>query len=117
MNTEIKAKWVGALRSGEYKQGRDYLHRDDGSMCCLGVLCEIHKKENNQKWNLSEKEHCFYYLDRETLPPKEVADWADLPMLENGPIVQIGDRKSAIAILNDDGVTFEELADAIEEQL
>lgn len=117
MNPEIKAKWVAALRSGDYDQARDYLHRIDGSMCCLGVLCDIHAKEVGEEWHLVKHEGCNYYLDRDTLPPTEVADWADLPMLDNGPIVTIGDRTSAIAILNDGGATFKELADAIEEQL
>jgi hypothetical protein len=40
MKKAIKKKWVAALRSGEYKQGRRYLKRD-GKYCCLGVLCEI----------------------------------------------------------------------------
>ena len=40
MNKEIKAEWVKALRSGEYKQGGGALHRGD-HFCCLGVLCDI----------------------------------------------------------------------------
>lgn len=40
MNPELKAKWVEALRSGEYQQGVMYLKRD-GCFCCLGVLCEV----------------------------------------------------------------------------
>lgn len=40
-----KKKWLEALRSGEYKQGRRRLKTklSDGSYeyCCLGVLCEI----------------------------------------------------------------------------
>jgi hypothetical protein len=39
MNTELKNKWVTALRSGEYKQGTEKLLNQDGSRCCLGVLC------------------------------------------------------------------------------
>jgi hypothetical protein len=40
MKKEIKKRWVDALRSGEFRQGRRYLKRD-GKYCCLGVLCEI----------------------------------------------------------------------------
>ncbi len=40
MNPEIKAKWVAALRSGQYQQGAEYLE-NDGRYCCLGVLCEV----------------------------------------------------------------------------
>jgi hypothetical protein len=47
MFKRLKRKWVEALRSGKFKQGRGYLRRveginDDGneeeSYCCLGVL-------------------------------------------------------------------------------
>lgn len=40
MSPELKAKWVAALRSGEYKQGREVLRNGD-QFCCLGVLCDI----------------------------------------------------------------------------
>lgn len=45
MDEEIKAQWVEALRSGQYRQARGVLSakQEDGSMthCCLGVLCEL----------------------------------------------------------------------------
>lgn len=41
MNAELKAKWVEALRSGKYQQGREQLNEADQLFCCLGVLCEI----------------------------------------------------------------------------
>lgn len=40
MNSELKAKWVAALRSGQYRQGKEALYAD-GAYCCLGVLCRI----------------------------------------------------------------------------
>lgn len=36
MTSEQKAKWLAALRSGEYKQVQGKLH-ENGSYCCLGV--------------------------------------------------------------------------------
>lgn len=49
MDPKLKAKWVAALRSGEYLQGDGYLVQVDGDdeedgehkFCCLGVLCDI----------------------------------------------------------------------------
>lgn len=42
ITAEQKAKWVEALRSGKYKQGKFALHRiDQKDFCCLGVLCEV----------------------------------------------------------------------------
>ncbi len=41
MDPELKAQWVKALRSGEYRQGRELLKSSAGAFCCLGVLCDI----------------------------------------------------------------------------
>ena len=45
----FKDKWVKALRSKNYKQGKNYLYIQDKSgnfkYCCMGVLCEISGKE------------------------------------------------------------------------
>lgn len=43
---EFKEKWIAALRSGEYKQGRCQLERE-GKYCCLGVACVIADKNIN----------------------------------------------------------------------
>lgn len=34
-------RWINALRSGEYKQGRSHLQDVNGNYCCLGVACEV----------------------------------------------------------------------------
>jgi len=46
MTPELKAKWVEALRSNKYTQGRSRLKRlsvgnETPEYCCLGVLCDI----------------------------------------------------------------------------
>lgn len=40
MDEKLKADWVRALRSGEYKQTRGTLTDGEG-FCCLGVLCKV----------------------------------------------------------------------------
>ena len=40
MTPELKTKWIEALRSGKYEQGKHYL-KVNGKFCCLGVLCEV----------------------------------------------------------------------------
>lgn len=40
MNRANMLKWVEALESGKYTQGRSRLRQPDGSLCCLGVACE-----------------------------------------------------------------------------
>lgn len=34
-------KWINALRSGKYKQGRYALQDSNNGYCCLGVACKI----------------------------------------------------------------------------
>ena len=41
MKTDIKKRWLKALRSGKYRQTRGKLKSRNGSFCCLGVLCDI----------------------------------------------------------------------------
>lgn len=45
MDPELKAKWIKALRSGEYQQAREALRSvttgDTVAYCCLGVLCTM----------------------------------------------------------------------------
>ena len=45
MKAELKTKWIEALRSGKYNQGRRALVTNQGSYCCLGVLCDVMGKE------------------------------------------------------------------------
>ncbi|MBI2724617.1 MAG: hypothetical protein HYX42_00035 [Polaromonas sp.] len=114
MKPEIKAKWVKALRSGEYEQAKKYLRTPDG-FCCLGVLCDLHAKETGNKWSEDGA-----YLDDKTHVPQLVCDWSGL--VRGGSIeIVVGKNKTWLTDHND-GLnttprTFKEIADAIEAQL
>lgn len=41
MKKELKQKWVEALRSGKYEQGKGVLRTFTDRFCCLGVLCDV----------------------------------------------------------------------------
>jgi hypothetical protein len=44
MSSELKEKWLAALRSGHYRQGNGRLHQyslDGDCYCCLGVLADV----------------------------------------------------------------------------
>lgn len=41
MNKTIKKRWLKALRSGDYEQGRSMLCSEKNTFCCLGVLVDI----------------------------------------------------------------------------
>lgn len=44
MKAEVKAQWIAALLSGDYKQGKHVLRTDTDEYCCLGVLCEVSRE-------------------------------------------------------------------------
>jgi len=57
---KFKAKWVEALRSGDYKQATHQLYSITGdSYCCLGVACRVaeidssHLKNSTRPGNLN----------------------------------------------------------------
>ncbi len=113
MNKKIKAKWVAALRSGKYIQARGAL-RADNKFCCLGVLCNLHARAHPDI--AATQHHVNYYIGSDAVLPKEVQAWADLPN-ECGGDVKIGNNKDSLAWHNDEGRTFDEIANAIESQL
>ena len=121
MNPEIKAAWLAALRSGEYKQGVGSLNKD-GNMCCLGVLCDLHSKTTGEVWEGKDAEGAEKYRNESAVPTGEVVEWSGIEC--DNPHVKIQmseDGEDTISMplaeLNDNGSTFEEIADLIEGQL
>lgn len=114
MNPEIKQKWVDALRSGQYKQGRFNLRLTKNSFCCLGVLCELHRKEHKKRWGVNKNKEYTYYANNGTLP-EEVLAWVGLEPYDD--VVHIRKINKPLTRLNDEGSTFEEIADVIEKYL
>jgi hypothetical protein len=55
MDARIKQKWIEALRSGQFTQARGALV-EDGSYCCLGVLCAVQNADFNQFMELETTE-------------------------------------------------------------
>ena len=62
VNTKFIRKWIDALRSGTFKQGREKLRSNRNRYCCLGVACELLPKKFNIKW-VKEKGELLYGLD------------------------------------------------------
>jgi hypothetical protein len=117
MKTEIKQKWVEALRSGEYTQGKFRLY-NGRSYCCLGVLCNLYMNEKNETWYyLTSETSDNYYCDGESeLLPVAVMDWAELNSGNGDPLVNV-DVAHSLAELNDTlKYTFAQIADVIEAQ-
>jgi len=112
MNKEIKDKWVKALRSGEYEQGRGCLKKYD-TYCCLGVLCDIHAKETGNEWE-SINDYEYSYFNSMGSLPFTVKKWAGISStcIHANKNIKIG-----LIAMNDDGKPFTEIADIIEEYL
>jgi hypothetical protein len=134
MKKRIKDKWVNALRSGEYKQGRNALMKmgDDGKpagYCCLGVLCDLYAnskegKEIGAKWEPSGYLNEQRFLGTTTYLPARVMDWAGLET--SNPLIPKGrsGNKTSLAQLNDGedaehigAKTFKQIATVIEKYL
>ena len=65
MNAELKKKWLEALRSGKYRQGKHKLRNHNNEFCCLGVLCDV---ADNTKWR--EGFGCYFYESSTNISPE-----------------------------------------------
>ena len=68
--------WVAALRSGEYQQGFSALHRpEDNTFCCLGVACDVARKNGLDLPSGSNGGESEYFGDEAAFLPLEVQRW------------------------------------------
>lgn len=111
---ENVAKLVAALRSGKFEQAHNQLRAGD-RFCCLGVACEIYRRETSGgQWSGSyfhSENSSGHWLDL----PAAVANW--LGGCNSGFDVTIGGTEDSLANHNDHGRTFAEIADALEQQV
>lgn len=117
MRPSIKKKWVAALRSGDYKQGRDQLRNEKNEFCCLGVLCNIHAQEHPRI--AAQQEDPLSYMGEEGDCPDEVEKWAGLKGRIHEPLFDpVTQEFFCLIELNDfDQLSFDEIADVIERSL
>ena len=125
MNSEVKEMWVKALRSGEHNQTKFGLRSKKG-FCCLGVLCEIavqHKIIPPSQFTGNKKvTGSFIYDGSSAYLPNKVILWAELT--DSDPYIKTKYPTNSsvnggyrLSYYNDDGVSFEKIADLIEENL
>lgn len=104
MKKDIAKKWVEALRSGKYVQGKGTLI-NDGNHCCLGVLCEISGFGGSGDHGWQQ----YGSL------PKDVRQWSGMGTV-TGILPGSGEfNELSLVTLNDKaGATFDEIADIIQ---
>jgi hypothetical protein len=125
MNPKVKAMWIKALRSGEYKQGKGQLRSVENNFCCLGVLCNIHAQ--TYPTYAKTQKSVSVYDGAVNIPSDNVLYWAGLGEYEKGDFYQksividkTGDSIVGHLWKRNDGTsyrkhTFSEIADFIEE--
>ena len=114
MKKEIADKWIKALRSGKYKQGRGRLNYHDKELCCLGVLCEVALSEGLDISKELETDadgtlSVYSYDENPHYLPESIIKWADIKPCDN-------DRSflAEMVSMNDDqDSTFHEIAELI----
>lgn len=99
MNT-LMSRWVEALRSGKYEQGRDMMRSRGNTFCCLGVLCDV---IDDKAWVL---EYNYSWADGEwSIPPPKVTKKAGLNKKIIDTLIDMNDKQ---------GKSFAEIADYLE---
>lgn len=108
MNKELKEKWIKALRSGKFKQGRSFLNAND-KYCCLGVLCEIHPEIEKNRDDAINNGYLFYYGNKQMRSVLNSAFRKEVGIDDN--------QQSTLISMNDSGYTFNQIADWIEDKI
>lgn len=123
LKPEIKNMWVEALRSGKYRQGNGALRNEHNEFCCLGVLCDLVAPD---KWTESDikginNEKLYASYDDEGLLPRRIVEQIAVSgsIQRNFTVNLCGgpDKGVVLSELNDNGYTFNQLADIIEKHL
>lgn len=132
-----RKKWVDALRSGKFKQGRKTLNQAN-KFCCQGVACELFKDDVNGEWGknpllshhlayhnvkffkMPDEHHAAY----DGIWPDEIADLLGISETDADQLVAMNDGAGAPHLIDSymsghvytsaKPATFEEIADAIE---
>jgi hypothetical protein len=98
---EVYKLWIKALRSGKYKQTDCILRRGD-AFCCLGVLCDLARKDGGPGWAATVS-HSYLEQGHGGLLPDAM-----------NRFLALGGATGALAKMNDGGRSFTEIAHYIE---
>lgn len=114
MHKELKKLWTEALRSGRYNQATSVLfQQNDKSHCCLGVLADVHLRElGHTVDSMTDGEYMDLMLKQSYgelgfVLSEDFRYFTGITLHEQ---VELTD-------MNDEGKSFAEIADYIEEKL
>lgn len=118
----FRQRWVKALRSGRYKQGKGVLRSPDDQYCCLGVGLDL---LDSDKWTKSAQAPGNMTVENPSVVgfawgrKRSVHNWdaCGLPPRNALDLLGISEAQATdLAEANDDGTTFDAIADALERQ-
>lgn len=115
MKQEFAKEWVDALRSGNYTQGKNRLRLmgkpgQPDQFCCLGVLCDVVKdRVEGAEWTKKYDEESFMFDRSSAFLPISV--YKLVGMRSVGGVI----ASTALFKMNDEGISFNDIADFIEE--
>jgi hypothetical protein len=119
--TPNQKQWITALRSGDYTQGQGHLHTNRG-FCCLGVATkEFLTSGVDINASSGGDKTIWAYNGEQEMAPDHVMDALGL-ICPNGtnkaqmnlPAGYDEDDSLMLTAMNDNGKTFEQIADIIE---
>ncbi len=123
MDVQVKAEWVAELRSGVRQQGKGALNHNNNKFCCLGVLCDLLKDRINGQWVKADGRNLLFVMgeyDPKSHIPNDTTDYSSQSYLPRRLREQLGIEAAAalrLARLNDEGRTFDEIANIIEQDM
>lgn len=122
MDPELKARWIAALRSGDYTRGVGGLGHADGAAqkryCCLGVLCDVEKEclaaAGVEVWWESNTLHVGGFAGISYPSPLACQVLGLSNAFWHLTIVTQDGTNPSLDHLNDNGFTFDQIADIID---
>lgn len=94
--------WRDALLSPQYTQTSEVLHRTDGSMCCLGVACNL---TNPEGWAEDRMSCVFTFNEKDDVPDAMTLALYGMDDKVAGLFAELND---------DDRLTFEEISQVLD---
>lgn len=118
VNREAIVEWVAALRSGEYTQGTGALKYTNNGFaaryCCLGVACEVFAERARIAAAVLRGSGLVEFAGNHSYLPGAISEYLGLADEFDPPLLMASGVHHPASKLNDEGMSFAEIADAIE---
>jgi hypothetical protein len=115
MSKEHADKWLTALRSGDYKQGKGSLQDQHGGYCCLGVLQMVCDNTVEKLKNSGEGYRSCGLPTTQWLVDHNINFINIAGTITNNPPIMIDGQQCFLSVMNDGmGLNFKQIADIIE---